>query len=69
MPYFIGIIIGLLLAIIVFLATKRYETTIQRTIKQVENKFKEQGAVFIPKDEDEDFQTFINQLPSEETLK
>lgn len=69
MLYILGILTGLLLAIIVFLATKRYETTITRTIKQVENRVREKGEVFIPKDEDEDFQTFINQLPSEETLK
>lgn len=61
----IGIVIGLLLAIIVFLATKKYQVPIERTIKQAENFTKERGEVFIPKEEDEEFQHFINNLPKE----
>lgn len=60
-----GIIIGLLLAVIVFLATKRYETTITRTIKQTENLIKENGEIFTPDDDVEDLKDWINKLPSE----
>lgn len=64
--YFIlGIITGLILAIIVFLSIKRYEIPINRTIKQAENKFKEKGEIYIESDEKQDLEAYINNLPKE----
>lgn len=65
----LGIIVGLLLAIIVFLATGKYQVPIQRTLKQTENKFKEKGEIFIEEDSQKEFENFINNLPSEESIK
>lgn len=65
MIFILGILTGLLLAIIVFLATKKYETPINRTIKQTENKFKERGEVFIEDEEKLDLEAFLNGLPKE----
>lgn len=65
MIYILGILTGLVLAIIVFLATKRYETTINRTIKQVENKVKEKGAIFIEEDSQKELENFLENLPKE----
>jgi len=56
----LGIIIGLLIAIIVFLSVKRYQVPIERTIKQTQNKFKEKGEVFIESEEEEDLKAFLN---------
>lgn len=65
MTYFIGILIGLVLAIIVFLATKRYETTINRTIKQLESSIQQKGEVFIEDENVEDLKAWVNNLPKE----
>ncbi len=62
----IGIIVGLLLAIIVFLATKRYQVPIERTVKQLENKITEKGAVFMDTPESIEIENFIEELPVEE---
>ncbi len=63
--YILGIITGLLLAIIVFLGTKRYQNPIERTIKQLENKTKQTGEIFIETDEQRETENFINNLKIE----
>jgi len=61
----LGIIIGLLLAILVLLFLMKYGNNVERTIHQTKAKLGEKGAVFTPTDETEDFDKFINQLPQE----
>lgn len=63
--FILGLIVGLLLAIIVFLATKRYQVPIERNLKQVENKVKEKGEVYIEDDGVKDLETFLDSLPKE----
>lgn len=60
-----GVIIGLLLAIIVFLSVKKYQVPIERTIKQLENKTKEKGEIFVESEQDEELKAFLDGLPSE----
>lgn len=62
----LGIIVGLLVAIIVFLATKRYQLPIERTLKQLENRVKEKGAIFMDTPESIEIENFIEELPVEE---
>lgn len=61
----VGIIIGLLIGIIVFLSIKRYETPINRTIKQIENKLTEKGEIYIESDEKADLEAYLENLPKE----
>ena len=61
----LGIIIGLLLAVIAMLSVKRYETPIQRTIKQLENATKEHGEVYVEDEGIEDLKAWANNLPKE----
>jgi len=61
----LGIIIGLLLAIIVFLAIKRYEVPIERTLKQAENSIRQKGEIYILDEDREDLEAYVNQLPTE----
>ena len=61
----LGFIIGLLLAIIVFLAVRKYQTPIERIAKQVENFTKERGEVYIPDEAVEDLKTWVEILPKE----
>ncbi len=61
----LGIIIGLLLAIIVFLATKRYQNPIERTMAQLQNKTKEHGEVYIEDDLKRDLDELLDNLPKE----
>jgi len=60
-----GIIIGFLIAIIVLLCVKRYQVPIERTIKQAENKVKQEGAIFIEDEGVEDLKAWLNKLPNE----
>lgn len=60
-----GILIGLLLAVIVFLAVRRYQVPIERTIAQLENKTKQKGAIFVETDEDRDLEDLLDNLPIE----
>ena len=61
----LGIIIGLLLAIIVFLATKKYQAPVERILKQAENFTKEKGEVFLPNEEKDDLDAWLGNLPKE----
>ena len=61
----LGIIIGLLLAIIVFLATKKYQVPIERGISQLQNKTKQRGEIYTENEELEDLKHYINNLPPE----
>lgn len=61
----LGVIIGLLLAIVVMLSVKRYQTPIDRFTKQVENYTKEKGEIFNPDEDVENMERFIAQLPDE----
>jgi uncharacterized membrane protein YciS (DUF1049 family) len=61
----LGIIIGLLLAIIVFLAVKRYQVPIERTIKQAQNFTKERGEVYIEDEGVQDLEAYLETLPKE----
>jgi len=59
----LGVIIGLLLAIIAILSVRRYQTTIERISKRVENFVKEKGEVFMDEEEKEELDAFLNSLP------
>lgn len=61
----LGIIIGLLIAVIVMLSTRRYQTTIERTVEQIGNLTKEKGEIFVETDELKEVENFINSLPTE----
>ena len=63
----LGIILGMLASILIILGTRRFQTPIERITKRVENFTKEKGEVFTPREEDEDFQHFINNLPRDGT--
>ena len=65
MQTLLGVVIGLLLAIIVFLATKRYEIPIKRTFKQAENLVKEKGEIFIEDENVENLKEWLNNLPND----
>ena len=65
MMYALGLITGLLLAIIVLLSARRFETPITRTLKQAENLVKEKGEIFEPDDDLEELKHYINNLPKE----
>ncbi len=61
----LGVIIGLLLAIIAMLSVRRYQTTIERVGKQVENLTKEKGEVYVVDDDVEDLKNWAENLPKE----
>ncbi|HMG16558.1 MAG TPA: hypothetical protein VK590_13970 [Saprospiraceae bacterium] len=61
----LGIIIGILVSIVVLLATKRYQVPIERTTQRLLNITREQGEVFIDTDEKQDLETFLDGLPKE----
>lgn len=65
MMFVSGLIVGLLLAIIVFLSAKRYNTPIERTLRQLENKVKEKGEVFVETDEAREVDRLLENLPIE----
>lgn len=60
-----GIIIGLLVALIVFLAVRRYQVPVERTIAQLENKTKQKGEIFVETDDDRELENLLNNLPTE----
>lgn len=61
----LGIIIGLLLAVITLLTVKRYQNPLERSIKQLENKVKEKGEIFIEEDTERELDELLNNLPKE----
>ena len=61
----LGILIGLLLAVIVMLSVRRYQVPIERTAKQVENKFKQHGEVYIEDEGVQDLEAYLESLPKE----
>ena len=63
MIFLLGIIIGLLIAVVCMLAIKRFQIPIERTIKQVGNQFKEKGEVFLPNEEREELENWVDNLP------
>lgn len=65
MLYILGIITGLVIAVIVFLAAKRYQVPLDRSLKQMENVVKEKGEIYIETDEKQEFENFISNLPKE----
>lgn len=66
MIYFIlGIIIGLLLAVIAMLSVRRYQAPIGRIGKRLANLTKEKGEVFIETEEDRELENFLDGLPKE----
>lgn len=65
MIFILGLIVGLLLAIVILLVTKRYEAPIERKTKQLLNNFKEKGEIFEETDEEQEFNNFLNNLPKE----
>ena len=50
------------------LSVRRNQTIIERTIKQVENKIKERGEVFVEDDGVEDLKAYLNSLPTEKDI-
>lgn len=65
MLYVLGIITGLLIAVIIFLSTKRYQIPIERTLKQLENKTKEKGEVYIDSEEKIELESYLDSIPKE----
>ena len=59
----LGIVLGILIAIIVFLATKRYQAPVETILKQLENDFKPKGEIFIESEEDKELNDFLDSLP------
>ena len=60
MMYVLGIITGLILSLIVQGATTRYQTPIERTLKQLASKTKQKGAIIEP--EASDVEDWIDNL-------
>lgn len=60
-----GIVIGILLAIITFLATRKYTVPIERTINQIDNKLKQKGEIYIEEDDKRELENYIDTLPRE----
>lgn len=58
----LGVITGILLCIFTVLALKKYETPIERTIKQTQSKLKPKGTIIEP--ESAELEDWINTLPS-----
>lgn len=65
MLYLLGILTGLLLAIICMLSVRKYQIPIERISNQIENKFKEKGALFVEDDGVEDLKAWLEKLPEE----
>ncbi len=63
--YALGVITGLVIAVIIFLSTKRYEIPIERTLKQLKNKTSQKGDVFIEEDIDREISNLLEGLPNE----
>lgn len=63
--YLLGVLTGLLLAVIMILAVKRLQKPIERTLSQLENSVKERGEVFYESDEKVELDTFLDSLPKE----
>ena len=62
--FILGIIIGLLLSIICVMVTFWQKPKIEKTVKQIQNKLKQNGAIFEP--ENEDLKNWIESLPHDE---
>lgn len=61
--YFLGIITGLVLAVIALLVIFRTKTTIERIVKQFESQLKTKGQILEPKDDQ--LSSWIEELPNE----
>lgn len=61
----LGIIIGLLIAVIIMLSVKRFQNRIERTLKQIENVVKEKGEIYTPNEDTENISKFLENLPNE----
>ena len=62
--FILGIIIGLLLSIICIMVTLWQKPKIERTVKQIQNKLKQNGAILEP--ENEDLKNWIESLSHDE---
>lgn len=63
MIFILGIITGLILAVLAILTVKKTETTVQRTLKQVQSKILPKGEILEP--EVESFQEWVDSLKDE----
>lgn len=61
--YFLGILTGLVVAIIIFLAIQRVKTPLERALRNVENTIKEKGELYIEDEGVEDLKSWIDNLP------
>jgi ABC-type lipoprotein release transport system permease subunit len=61
----LGVIVGLLLAVIAMLSVRRYQTPIERLTKRAENLTKEKGEVFVEDEAVEDLKAWAESLPAE----
>jgi len=52
MFYILGVITGLVIAILIVILLKRYETAITRTVQQTQSKLKPKGSIIDPVSED-----------------
>ena len=65
MFFILGILVGLLLAVIAMLSVRRYENALARTAKRLENMTKEKGEVFVESEGEAELKEFIDNLPTE----
>lgn len=63
--YILGILTGVIFSILAVLCLRRYQTPLERTFNQVENKLKVKGEIFVETPEEVDLENFISNLPNE----
>ena len=66
MHYILGIITGLLIAVLIAVLTNRYETPVKRTTKQVMSKTKSKGQIIEP--EGDTISSWVNELKNDTTV-
>ena len=63
MIFILGLITGLLIAIIVFIITLFSKPKVERAMNQVSSRIKEKGTILEP--ENEELSNWVNSLPNE----
>lgn len=66
MIFILGVLCGLLNALIVFALVRRFEPTITRTFHQADSTLRKKGSIIEP--EDESLQEWVDSLKKDETV-
>lgn len=62
LSYFLGILTGLIITVLVILTTIKLQPKIDRLIAQTSSQLKEKGRIFEPEEENEEVEDWINNL-------